>query len=118
VIGQGPKTTQADGRRRKLSTNPSQVGTFSTAESFFSFSGATLAISAITAYTPASVFGVPLIIALCVIAGLLIYAYNTTDPTVKPQPTTRDRFFAFILAAFNTFQLYLACTGAHNLLHK
>lgn len=99
--------------RRKLSTNPSQVGTFSTAELLFSFSGATLAVSTITVYTPVKVVGVPMLPTLCIIAGLLIYFFNTTDPKVSPQPTMRDRFFAFIVAAFNTFQLYLACIGAH-----
>jgi uncharacterized membrane-anchored protein len=100
-----------------LSNTPPQVGTFSTAQSLFSFSGATTVVTAIwqaiaRAYPDFNVFGLSTLVLLCAVAGLIIWLYNITDPNVTPKPTVRDKFFALILAAVNTFQLYCACIGA------
>jgi hypothetical protein len=98
---------------KDLSNTPSQVGTFSTAQSLFSFTGATTVVTAIWQASPKfNFFGLSSLTVLCVIAGLIIWFYNITDPNVNPKPRPRDMFFAFILAAVNTFQLYCACVGA------
>ena len=118
-----PNRTRAPGAapaaepNRDLSNTPPQIGTFSTAQSLFSFSGATTVVTAIWQaiarnYPNFNFLGIPTLVLLCVAAGLLIWLYNITDPNVRPRPTTRDIFFALILAAVNTFQLYCACVGA------
>lgn len=91
-------------------SNPSQIGTFSTKESLFSFAGATAVVALLWHLFPV-VYGLGTLPFICGIAGILIWSYNITDPSVHPKPTTRDKFYGFIVAAVNTVQLYLACVG-------
>jgi hypothetical protein len=96
---------------RQLSNNPRNVGNFSTLESLFSFSGATAVVVAFAKGFP-TLLGAPSLPIFCIVAGALIWLFNITDPKVNPPPTARDKFFGAVLAAVNTFQMYLACLGA------
>jgi hypothetical protein len=94
-----------------LSSTPPNVGTFSTVQSLFSFSGATGGITLVSQVIPKVVLGYPTLPFLCGIAGLLIWLFNITDSRVSPRPTKWDMFFAFWWAVVNSIQLYLACLG-------
>jgi hypothetical protein len=96
---------------RGLSNNPRNVGNFSTLESLFSFSGATIVVAALAKTFP-TLIGYPSLPVFCIVAGVLIWLFNITDPSVKPPPSGRDKVFGAIWAAVNTFQMYLACLGA------
>src|ERR1700760_3873295 len=100
----------ATGADQGLANTPPNVGNFSTLQSLFSFSGATAVVTLIWRFFPTA-FGVSTLPYLCAVIGLLIWIFNITDPSVRPRPTARDKFFGFILAAVNTVQLYAACLG-------
>jgi hypothetical protein len=106
LTGVAPATTD-----RGLSNEPRNIGNFSTIESLFSFSGATVVVAAFSKFFP-TLIGYPSLPIFCFVAGALIWLFNITDPSVRPPPTRRDVGFGAILAAVNTFQMYLACLGA------
>src|SRR5260370_38113413 len=92
-----------------LSNTPPQIGTFSAAQSLFSFSGATPVVTAIwqaiaRAYPAFNALGLSTLGLLCAVAALIIWLYNITDPNVTPNPTARDKFFALIVAPVIKFR--------------
>jgi hypothetical protein len=93
-----------------LAGTPTNVGSFSTLQSLFSFTGATAVVTLIWRFFPTAA-GWSTLPFICALVGLLIWIFNITDPAVSPPPTSRDKFFGFILAAVNTLQLYAACLG-------